>query len=126
MIIIDSNVLIYSANEEFSYLRKLFQEPGTTVSIISKLEVLGYHKITPRQIIYFYALFKVIDILPITDNLIIQAIKYRQMKSMSVADSIIAATARLYDCDLYTNNVSDFKNIKDFKIINPFDSLARK
>ena len=126
MILIDSNILIYSADEEFSNLRKLFQKPDTTVSIISKLEVLGYHKITSKQISYFYAIFKVIDMLPITDDLIAQAIKYRQLRSMSVADSIIAATAKLYQCDLYTNNVSDFKNIKDFKIINPLESLETR
>ena len=59
------------------------------------------------------------DIVEITETLIDQAIYYRQKKSMSVADSIIAATAKLYQCDLYTNNGADFKNIKDFKIVNP-------
>ena len=125
MILIDSNILIYSADQEFSYLRKLFQETGTSVSAISKLEVLGYHKITPKQIVYFDAVFTVLENIPITDNLITEAIYYRQKKSMSVADSIIAATAKLYNCDLYTNNVSDFKNIKDFKIVNPLDSPKR-
>ena len=119
MILIDSNILIYSADEEFSYLRKLIQEPDTFVSIISKLEVLGYHKITSKQIIYFDAVFNLVVNLPITNELITQAVAYRQTKSMSVADSIIAATAKLYQCDLYTNNVSDFRIIKDFKIINP-------
>jgi predicted nucleic acid-binding protein len=124
MILIDSNILIYSAEEAFSYLRKLFQKTGAVVSIISKLEVLGYHKITPKQIIYFDAVFKLTTNLPITDELISQAIKYRKLKSMSIGDSIIAATAKLFDCDLYTNNVSDFKNINDFKIINPLDSFG--
>ena len=119
MILIDSNILIYSADEEFSYLRKLFQEPDTFVSIISKLEVLGYHKITSKQINYFNAVFNLLVNLPLTNELITQAITYRQIKSMSVGDSIIAATAKLYQCDLFTNNVSDFSNIKDFKIINP-------
>jgi predicted nucleic acid-binding protein len=41
---------------------------------------------------------------------------------MSVADSIIAATAKIYNVDLYTNNVADFKSIKDFKIVNPIIS----
>ncbi len=116
MILVDSNILIYSANAKYSYLRKIFKEPGVSVSIISKLEVLGYHKITSDQIIYFDAVFKVTENIPITDDLIILAIDYRQNKSMSVADSIIAATAKLYQCDLYTNNVSDFKNIKDFNL----------
>lgn len=122
MILIDSNILIYSASDEYRHLRDLIKEPVSAVSIISKLEVLGYHSITDKQKIYFTAIFEAIDILPITEELINQAVDYRQQKSMSVADSIIAATARLYQCDLYTNNVSDFKNIKDFKIFNPIES----
>jgi len=64
MILIDCNILIYSADQEFSYLRKLFQERDTFVSAISKLEVLGYHKITPKQDIYFDAIFKVPENVP--------------------------------------------------------------
>ncbi len=119
MILIDSNILIYSAQEKYVHLRKLFKERDAVVSIISKLEVLGYFKITSGQLIYFQTIFSLVGIVQINELVIDQAIHYRQKKSMSVGDSIIAATAKLYSCDLYTNNESDFKNISDFKIINP-------
>lgn len=119
MILVDSNILIYSADEKYKHLRDLFKRSDAIISIISRLEVLGYHRITAKQIIYFETIFKVTDVVEITETLIDQAIYYRQKKSMSVADSIIAATAKLYQCDLYTNNGADFKNIKDFKIVNP-------
>ena len=95
-------------------------------SIISKLEVLGYHKITPEQMKYFNAVFKVIDILPVTDEVINEAIKYRQKKSMTVGDAIIAASAKIHNCILYTNNEEDFVRIKDFKIINPIKKNTGK
>ena len=119
MILLDSNILIYSASEQHKDLRELIKKSEAVCSIISKLEILGYHKITAEQIKYFEAVFKVIDILPIPDEVINQAIKYRQKKAMSVGDTIIAASAKIFNCDLYTNNVEDFVNIKDFKIINP-------
>jgi len=119
MILIDSNILIYSGDERYKHLRNLFKQPDTVVSIITRLEVLGYYRITPGQVNYFESIFKLIGTIQIDYGLIDQAIHYRQKKSMSVGDSIIAATAKLYQCDLYTNNVADFKNIKDFKIINP-------
>ena len=119
MILLDSNILIYSASEQHKDLRELIKKSEAVCSIISKLEILGYHKITAEQIKYFEAVFKVIDILPVSDEVINQAIKYRQKKSMSVGDAIIAASAKMFSCDLYTNNVEDFVNIKDFKIINP-------
>ncbi|NTW31948.1 MAG: type II toxin-antitoxin system VapC family toxin [Bacteroidetes bacterium] len=119
MILLDSNIIIYSASEQHKGLRELIKKSEAVCSIISKLEVLGYHNITTEQIKYFEAIFKVIDILPISDEVISQAIKYRQKKSMSVGDSIIAASAKIFNCNLYTNNVEDFLNIKDFKITNP-------
>ncbi|MEI6815291.1 MAG: type II toxin-antitoxin system VapC family toxin [Bacteroidota bacterium] len=119
MILLDSNILIYSASENFKYLRELLKNPDASCSIISKLEVLGYHKITKEQTRYFNAIFKVIKIMPVSGAVITQAIIYRQRKSMSVGDAIIAASAKIFSCDLYTHNVEDFGNIKDFKIINP-------
>jgi predicted nucleic acid-binding protein len=88
--------------------------------------VLGYHKITEEQIKYFEAIFKVIKILPVSEEVITKAIKYRQKKSMSVGDSIIASSAKVFGYDLYTNNVEDFGGIKDFKIINPIKKKTNK
>jgi predicted nucleic acid-binding protein len=119
MILLDSNILIYSASDKYKYLRELVKRNDAACSIISKIEVLGYHKITNEQIAYFDAIFKVIQILSVSDEVVTQAIFYRQRKSMSVGDAIIAASAKVLDCDLYTNNVEDFKSIKDFKIVNP-------
>lgn len=121
MILLDSNILIYSGDEKYRHLRELFKQTETLVSILTKLEVLGYHKIGEKQVAYFESVFKAIDVITISDEIIDQAILYRRQKSMSVGDSIIAASAKLFHCDLYTNNVSDFKHINDFKIINPID-----
>jgi predicted nucleic acid-binding protein len=68
----------------------------------------------------------VVENAPVSAEIVTQAIEYRRKKAMSVADSIIAATAILYKCDLYPNNVSDFNNIKDFKIVNPIKSTDSK
>ena len=119
MILLDSNILIYSASQQYLHLRELIKKSKASCSIISKLEVLGYHKINAEQITFFEAIFQVIDILPITDDVINQAIKYRQRMKMSAGDAIIAASAKIFKCDLYTNNVEDFVNVKDIKIINP-------
>lgn len=38
-----SNILIYSADEKYKHLRDLFKQTTTEVSVISKLEVMGYY-----------------------------------------------------------------------------------
>ncbi len=95
MILVDTNILIYSAQPGNKHLRMLFKQKSVGISIISKLEVLGYHKITRQQINYFNTIFQLVTVFPITEEIVDQAIDYRQKKSMSVADSIIAATAKL-------------------------------
>jgi len=57
--------------------------------------------------------------MPITEEVIQQAITFRKKHSMSVADSIIAATAKVYNATLYTNNIKDFAFIKEIKLYNP-------
>lgn len=42
---------------------------------------------------------------------------------MTLGDSIIAATAVVYDLSLVTSNSKDFKSIEDLKIINPLEDI---
>lgn len=119
MILLDSNILIYAASEKHLELRDLLKNSESCCSIISQLEVLGYPKITEEQTKFFEAMFNIVDILPITEELIKQAISYRKKHNMSVGDAIIAATAKVFKATLYTNNEKDFKNIKDISIVNP-------
>ncbi len=120
MILIDSNILIYSAKDEYKYLRKLFKQNDVFVSSISKLEVLGYHGLVEKDRVYFDAVFKVVKILPIDSIIIEQAILVRREHNISVGDAIIAATSLFYNYSLYTRNVSDFKPLgHKIEIINP-------
>jgi len=82
MILIDSNILIYSGDEQFKSLRQLFKQHGTVVSIITRLEVLGYYRITQEQVNYFESIFKLIGTIQIDDDLVDQAISYRQKRSI--------------------------------------------
>ncbi len=119
MKLLDSNIIIYSAMEDYSFLREIYKEDDIFVSDITRLEVLGFHKITLIQEKYFKSVFSVIDIIPISVNIINTAIELRKTYNLSVGDSIISATALNNDLNLYTNNVNDFKNIKNLHKVNP-------
>ena len=45
--LLDSNVIIYAARPEHSALRKFIEAHAAAVSIISQIEVLGYHYLRP-------------------------------------------------------------------------------
>lgn len=118
--ILDSNILIYFANPGFDTLRAYLKERQNTsyVSLISTLEVLGYHRLKPTDKIELERLLDAASILPITDAIITEAIRLRQQRKRSLADSIIAATALLYDLPVLTNNTADFEDISDLQVIS--------
>ncbi len=119
MKLIDSNIIIYSAQKEYAFLKKLFREEDVFVSDITLLEVLGFHLITEEQEEYFNAIFSIINSIDITSGIIETAIRLRKKHNLSVGDSIISATAVKHDLILCTNNVDDFKNISELKVFNP-------
>jgi predicted nucleic acid-binding protein len=121
MKLIDSNIIIYSGAKEYSWLRELFYESSSFFSSISKIEVLGFHKIKEGQIIYFSEVFKLLKILHVDSEIIDKAVSLRQQKKITLGDSIIAATALLNNLILVTRNVDDFSHIPNLRIENPFN-----
>lgn len=119
MYLVDSNLIIYSSQSKFANLRPMLLHAEATVSGISRLETLGYHKITSKDERYFNSLFALSVILEIDSYTIEKAIELRKTKKMSVADAIIAATALLNDYDLYTHNIQDFNWIEGLRIVDP-------
>lgn len=119
MILLDSNILIYSCQVEFSYLKSLVLKQENCASQISKLEVLGFPRLQSFERQYFENVFKILTLLPINEKIINQAIKLRQQYNIRSNDSIIASTAFLHNLPIYTRNVDDFKNIIGLKVINP-------
>lgn len=117
MYLVDSNIIIYSyANE---YLRKIMIAPNVYVSEISRIEVLGYHKLTYIEESYFSDIFELIPILIPDARIFNKAIEIRKAYNLKLGDSIIAATAMENNLSIYTRNLADFKNIKDLISINP-------
>jgi len=119
MKLVDSNIIIYSALPKYSYLREIFKEEKVFISEITLLEVLGFSKITSEQEKYFSAVFSLMNKIPITSEVISEAIGIRKSNNLTVGDSIIASSAKIYNLVLLTNNVADFKGLKFLKIENP-------
>jgi toxin FitB len=118
MRIIDSNIIIYAAQTNFAYLLPILDDPNNCVSEISKLEVLGYHKIDASTKKTLTDLFDTLNIIPIDSNIINKAVEVGQTRKMSIGDAIIAATALLNNFEVITRNVSDFKSFK-LSVMNP-------
>ena len=117
----DSNIIIYATAPENEWLRTWLEVEPFAVSQISQIEVLGYHQITPEEITDLEEFLYSSHIVPVTDGATKKAIALRQRRKMSLADSILAATALENDWELVSRNVDDFEWIAELRLVNPFD-----
>lgn len=117
--LLDSNIITYSLQPSNERLKKWLSNHTLFISAITQLEVLGYHKITKDKLIFTQGFFSNGEIISIEQNVINKAISFRQSKSMSVGDSIIAATAAINKFSLVTANTKNFDHIKNLILVNP-------
>jgi predicted nucleic acid-binding protein len=121
MRLLDSNIIIYATAPENEWLRIWLEAEPFSISQVSEIEVLGYQKITPEEISDLQEFVYSSNVVPITEEAAKKAIALRQQRKMSLADSILAATALENDWELVSRNVDDFAWIANLKLVNPFD-----
>ncbi|HET8837794.1 MAG TPA: type II toxin-antitoxin system VapC family toxin [Flavobacteriaceae bacterium] len=120
MVLLDSNIIIYSAQSNQDSLRYWLKNQQLATSIVSKIEVLGYHRISDYEIQMAKYYFSLCHIFKLENDYVNKAIELKQDKKMSLGDAIIAATALKRRLPLVTANTKDFKHIENLEIIDPF------
>ncbi|VFN03936.1 MAG: hypothetical protein BECKG1743D_GA0114223_108474 [Candidatus Kentron sp. G] len=100
-------------------MRRFIGEQEAVASVVTKVEVLGYHRLLPQHRQRLEDLFHVLPVLPVSDPIIEQAIALRQQRRMSLGDALIAATALVHDTKLATANTNDFDWIEGLDVVNP-------
>jgi len=76
MRLVDSNILIFAAKPEYPQLKELLEEDDIAVSELSRLEVLGFPDLTQEAEEFFNAVFSVVTVLPISEEVVNRAIEY--------------------------------------------------
>src|SRR5947209_3881181 len=121
MMLLDSNIIIYATKPEYGELRRFLGEHAYVVSAVSMVEVLGFHRLVEQDRKDLEDFFAAATILPVSDDVVRQAIKLRQAKKASLGDALVAATALVHGRKLVTRNAADFDWIAGLEVINPFD-----
>ena len=116
---IDSNIILYSLRPEFTELRDFITEHDPFVSAVSYVEVLGFHRLTPADRVALEEFFTAAEMLPITQPVLDQAVRLRQLRKMSLGDALLAATALVNGLRLATRNVPDFAWVPGLVVVNP-------
>ncbi len=78
MMLLDSNIIIYSTQPEFGSLRTFIYEHSPFVSIVSYIEVLGYHKLRDQERCLFEQFFDAAEVISLSDSVASVAVDLRQ------------------------------------------------
>ena len=106
--LLDSHLIIYASQPKRGALRRFIARKVLYVSVVSKVETLGYHKLDENEKRFLEEFFDAADILPVSQSAITAAIRLRQDRRMSLGDALIAGTAFSQDLPLATHNTKDF------------------
>ena len=104
------------------FFSNLITQQSFNISILTKIEFLGWDRHTPDGFQKCSELIERANIYTVDDDIASKAIELRRMRRIKLADAVIAATALLYNLKLATRNVDDFKPIQDLEIVNPFNT----
>jgi Predicted nucleic acid-binding protein, contains PIN domain len=119
MILLDSNIVIYSTKPNYPELWALLSEHALAISEITRVEVLGYHRISAQEKWLVTDFLATPTRFAINEPIIEWAIQLRQQRNIGLGDAVIAATALLHQLPLVTHNTSDFRWIPSLELIDP-------
>ena len=120
--LVDTNILIYHTQglpTTVGFISDLVSQHALNISILTKIEFLGWDKHTPDGYEKCRLLIEFANTYPVDENIADKAIELRRVTNMKLADAVIAATAMLKNLKLATRNMDDFKTIAGLDIIDP-------
>ncbi len=119
--VIDSNILIYHLKEEpaiTQFLEDLLTENDHAfVSAITRTEVLAAPVMQEGEDQRIIILLNKFHTIPVDLYIADTAARIRRMYRLTLGDSIIAATAFMFNSTLVTRNVRDFKKVPELQIL---------
>ena len=121
--LLDSNVIIGAAKPGGQDLAVYLNHPKACISIISRIESLGFHRLSAEEKEAITESLQLLPELPLDVEIAHRAIQLRQEKAMKLGDAIIAATALEYGLPLVTRNTGDFDHIAGLGLRDPVADL---
>lgn len=120
--LIDTNTAIdYLNNKLPDNKAALLEEDRLNISVITRMELLAWRNASPKQIVTLQDFISSTYVYDLDEPVILKGIEIRKNYLVKLPDAIIAATALVHNYTLFTRNISDFKNIKNLKILNPWE-----
>ncbi|MDQ0640641.1 putative nucleic acid-binding protein [Pedobacter sp. W3I1] len=122
-VIFDTNIVIYLSKKILSPEKIFFSNIFYSISIISKMELLGYSFKNSVEEKYIIKLIDSLNIVSLSDEVVHATIEIRKNNRIKLPDAIVYATAQVMNGKLLTNNISDFEKVNgNVELFNPLIS----
>jgi len=106
--VFDSNFVINSFHRLQTALadtfRAEFAHTECFISVITEMELLSFHAISPVEEAAIMAFLEEVTVIPLNDAVKQKTIAFRRVTNCKLPDSIIAATALLLDAEVVTED----------------------
>ncbi|KQR71445.1 type II toxin-antitoxin system VapC family toxin [Pedobacter sp. Leaf176] len=123
-IIFDTNIVIYLSKKLLASEEVFAENMTYSISIISKMELLGYAFKNRLEEMYIIELINSLNIVSLDDIIVDTTIAIRRANKIKLPDAIIYATACVMNGKLFTNNIADFDKINgNIELFNPLNLL---
>ena len=123
--LIDTNIAIEyigdTLPEKALYFLDSIFDSQFYISVINKIELLGFSSITKEEELKFTELINAAEIIELNENIVTSTINIRKTYKTKLPDAIIAASALFNNLTLITRNTKDFNKIEGLDILNPYD-----
>lgn len=121
-VIFDTNIVIYLSKKLLAPEKVFTENIMYSISIISKMELLGYAFNSNLEENYISELIDSLNIVPLNDAVVNMTIAIRKNNRIKLPDAIIYATAQVMNGKLLTNNIADFEKINgNVELFNPLN-----
>ncbi len=117
---IDTNIAIYYFGALLTESAIAFLEPllksSYCISVINRIELLSFRNLSNTQYDALQSFVNSASVMELDEAVIIETINIRRKYNLKLPDAIIAATCKVNDCFLLTNNTKDFAKIEGLKL----------
>ncbi|HEY0651747.1 MAG TPA: type II toxin-antitoxin system VapC family toxin [Chryseosolibacter sp.] len=93
------------------------------ISIINKIEILGFKDISRVEEKLFNKIINQGKIIHLHDGIVEETIFLRKHVNIKLPDAIIAASCISVNAVLLTSNTTDFRKISNLKVLNPLQLI---
>ena len=122
----DTNTAIYFLQQQFpinaeKYIDSILQTNIPIISAITEIELLCWKTASENDLKVLNNFIQDATVIELEQEIKSKTAEIRKANKIKLPDSIIAATAIVYNLTIITRNTADFKNIDGLITINPFE-----